>query len=77
MRVDLLNRFGIDEVDPNTFRSIKAGYPIDLHGKIYLVLKCESCVKVPPSDGSEDRVIVRLYLHKLTKSGVWFFLNCV
>ena len=61
--------YKLEPVAPNTFKSIKAGFPIELHGNLYLVLNVSPCVKAPASDGSEDRKDARIFLHKLTKSG--------
>lgn len=69
--VDLSHTEGIEQVAPNQFRRIEAGYPIELHGGLYLVLNISPSVRVRPSDDSEDLIIARMHLHKLTKSGAY------
>lgn len=71
MVIDLARQ--IEPIAPNIFRGIEAGYPIELYGNFYLVLKIEGCVKAPASDGGDDRKEARIILHRLTKSGAYSF----
>lgn len=71
MRVDLSHTEGIEQVAPNQFRRIEAGYPITIERNIYLVLKVSPCVSVPAPDGKPDWIVGRLFLHKLTPSGAY------
>jgi hypothetical protein len=68
-QVDLSHTEGIKQVATNQFKKLQAGYPVELHGSLYLILSISGCVRVRPSDNSDDLIIARMHLLKLTKSG--------
>lgn len=71
IRVDLSHTEGNEQVAPNQFCKISAGYPLQIDGQWWLVLNIVPSVKVRPSDNSDDLIIAYMFVLKLTNSGAY------